>query len=101
MKIVYNENDEGFFEEDSISVKTINGKHYYLTQTDLTEIEERRLRWEAKALERALEACDTARRFAYQTEADPLFFKAQRQEIPLQDWLDKIEEIKIRIPKPE
>jgi hypothetical protein len=36
---------------------------------------------------------------AYTTEADPLFFKAQRGEATLQEWRDKILEIKNRFPK--
>lgn len=43
---------------------------------------------------------DENRRAAYQTEADPLFFKVQRGEIPQQQWLDKVAEIKARYPKP-
>lgn len=39
------------------------------------------------------------RRLAYQTESDPLFFKAQRGEATLQDWLDKVAEIKTRYPE--
>jgi hypothetical protein len=42
---------------------------------------------------------DAARRAAYITEADPLFFKAQRGEVEQQVWLDKIAEIKARFPK--
>ena len=38
------------------------------------------------------------RRQAYQTESDPLFFKAQRGEATQQDWLDKVAEIKARWP---
>lgn len=33
---------------------------------------------------------------AYRNEADPLFFKAQRGEATMQQWLDKVEEIKQR-----
>ena len=33
---------------------------------------------------------------AYKNESDPLFFKAQRQEIPMQEWLDKVNEIKTK-----
>ena len=33
---------------------------------------------------------------AYKTESDPIFFKFQRGEAEEQEWLDKIEEIKIR-----
>jgi len=39
------------------------------------------------------------RRAAYVSEADPLFFKAQRGEATLQEWQDKIAEIKARFPK--
>jgi hypothetical protein len=39
---------------------------------------------------------DERRRYAYQTEADPLFFKAQRGEATMQEWLAKVEEIKTR-----
>lgn len=35
---------------------------------------------------------------AYQAEADPLFFKAQRGECTQQDWLNKVAEIKARYP---
>jgi hypothetical protein len=40
------------------------------------------------------------RRVAYEAEADPLFFKAQRGEATLQEWQAKIAEIKARYPKP-
>lgn len=40
------------------------------------------------------------RRQAYQLEADPLFFKAQRGEVTMQNWLDKVSEIKSRYPQP-
>jgi hypothetical protein len=45
------------------------------------------------------EEAERNRRAAYQAEADPLFFKAQRGEIEQQVWLDKIAEIKARFPK--
>lgn len=38
------------------------------------------------------------RKIAYITEADPLFFKWQRDEIPKQVWLDKVQEIKNKYP---
>lgn len=34
----------------------------------------------------------------YQAESDPLFFKAQRGEATMEQWLAKIEEIKSRYP---
>jgi hypothetical protein len=42
---------------------------------------------------------DAQRKFAYQNEADPLFFKWQRGEGTQEAWLAKIEEIKSRYPK--
>jgi hypothetical protein len=42
----------------------------------------------------------TANRMAaYISESDPLFFKAQRGEATMQEWQDKIAEIKARFPK--
>ena len=43
---------------------------------------------------------EAARQEAYAKEADPLFFKYQRDEVSKQEWLDKIAEIKLRYPKP-
>jgi hypothetical protein len=37
-----------------------------------------------------------ARAEAYRTESDPLYFKAQRGEATMQEWLDKVAEIKNR-----
>jgi hypothetical protein len=39
------------------------------------------------------------RRAAYITEADPLFFKAQRGEATMEEWQAKVAEIKSRFPK--
>jgi len=33
---------------------------------------------------------------SYKNESDQLFFKAQRQEIPMQEWLDKVSAIKTK-----
>lgn len=33
---------------------------------------------------------------AYKNETDALFFKVQRQEIPMQEWLDKVNAIKTK-----
>lgn len=37
---------------------------------------------------------------AYQTEADPLFFKMQRGEATREEWLAKVDEIKARFSQP-
>lgn len=39
------------------------------------------------------------RLLAYRSESDPLFFKAQRGEVTLDDWKNKVAEIKLRFPK--
>lgn len=44
---------------------------------------------------------DTARQKAYATEADPLFFKAQRGEASMEEWKAKVDEIKARYPAGE
>ena len=38
---------------------------------------------------------------AYAAEADPLFFKVQRGEATMQQWQDKVAEIKVRFPYQE
>lgn len=40
------------------------------------------------------------RQLAYQTEADAVFFKEQRGEVPVGTWLALIDEIKLRYPEP-
>ena len=37
---------------------------------------------------------------AYRSEADPLFFKAQRGEATTEEWTAKVAEIKARFPYP-
>lgn len=37
---------------------------------------------------------------AYHTESDPLFFKAQRGEATMEEWLSLVAEIKMRYPYP-
>ena len=37
---------------------------------------------------------------AYRSEADPLFFKAQRGEATIDEWTAKVAEIKVRFPYP-
>lgn len=53
------------------------------------------------AEELAAEAAKRARlrQAAYQSEADPLFFKAQRGESTMEAWLAKVAEIKTRFPE--
>jgi hypothetical protein len=52
------------------------------------------------AQEQALATAQRNRASAYTTEADPLFFKAQRGEATLDEWSAKVEEIRTRYPYP-
>jgi len=52
-----------------------------------------------KAAAIAAEKAEANRHAAYIAEADPLFFKAQRGEATVQEWQDKVAEIKTRYPK--
>jgi len=47
-----------------------------------------------------LEQQQAARAAAYAKEADPLFFKAQRGEATMDEWLALVAEIKTRYPYP-
>lgn len=52
------------------------------------------------AQEQALTLAQRNRATAYTTEADPLFFKAQRGEATIEDWQAKVAEIRSRYPYP-
>ena len=56
---------------------------------------------ETEAKEAELQQVETNRRNAYRNESDPLYLKWQRGDATEQEWMDKIEEIKERFPKPE
>ena len=45
-------------------------------------------------------AAEQSRAAAYRSEADPLFFKAQRGEATTDEWTAKVAEIKARFPYP-
>lgn len=48
--------------------------------------------------ESRIAAMKSLRAEAYKEEADSLFFKAQRGEIPLSEWTAKVAEIRLRYP---
>jgi len=52
----------------------------------------------AKLKNKKAEETEANRKAAYFAEADPLFFKAQRGEATIEEWLAKISEIKTRFP---
>jgi hypothetical protein len=51
-----------------------------------------------KLIEKQREPIKKLRQQAYIEEADPLFFKAQRGDATLEEWQNKIQEIKARYP---
>ena len=53
------------------------------------------------AYQAALADRDRALREALAAEADPLFFRWQREEASKEDWLAVVAEVKARYPKPE
>lgn len=53
------------------------------------------------AHEQAQKAAEDGRRKAYLSEADPLFFKAQRGEATIEEWNSKVAEIRNRFPYQE
>jgi hypothetical protein len=57
--------------------------------------------WTAGAKDRHNEEAQRQRAAAYATEADPMFFKSQRGEATVQQWQDKVAEIKARFPYQE
>jgi uncharacterized protein YdaU (DUF1376 family) len=69
---------------------------------ELTEEEEaERKAWEQGEHDRAIEAVKAQRQSAYQAEADPIFFQAQREAgFKMEDWHAKIAEIEERYPYP-
>lgn len=50
--------------------------------------------------QRLLLEAQNNRRNAYRLEADPIFFKWQRNEATEETWLQKVQEIKSRFPDP-
>lgn len=57
--------------------------------------------WEVSPIPKEVLDEETARkrRAAYELESDYLFFEAQRGEATMQEWKDKVAEIKLRYPK--
>lgn len=71
------------------------------TEEEEAEWANQELAREANAKNRANAEIKHYRKLAYKEEADPLFFKSQRGEITVQQWQDKVVEIKTRFPYQE
>ena len=67
------------------------------TQPTTAELEAEVVRLTAEQPRKEAEANRAA---AYRSEADPLFFKAQRGEATTDEWTAKVAEIKARFPYP-
>lgn len=59
--------------------------------------------WELRPLpvETLMKNLKLARATAFAEEADPLFFKAQRGEAEMEEWVSKVSEIRSRYPYPQ
>jgi ABC-type branched-subunit amino acid transport system substrate-binding protein len=57
--------------------------------------------WAAGVKDRYNAEMKQKREAAYKAEADPLFFKSQRGEISMQEWSDRVSEIRDRFPYQE
>ena len=56
--------------------------------------------WSRLKAEQPRKEAEANRAAAYRSEADPLFFKAQRGEATTDEWTAKVAEIKARFPYP-
>ena len=71
--------------------------HHNLIEIDQALLEAALLQTTA---EEELRQAKASRAAAYRSEADPLFFKAQRGEATTDEWTAKVAEIKARFPYP-
>jgi len=85
----------------------LNGDDYdgltWLSDTPKPSREELDAAWPQVQHDRAVAAVYRDRQAAYQTESDPLFLQSQRpgEGVTIDDWLEKVAEIKARYPLPE
>jgi len=78
-----------------------NGSSIEITETEIVETQTYRQKTQEELdveLESQSQNNKQYRANAYREESDPLFFKAQRGEATMQEWLDKVEEIRARFP---
>lgn len=82
--------------------RTTRGKWVARTPVAVTEPSPEEVEAQREAeYQAALDARDEALRVALAAEADPLFFRWQREEVSKEDWLAAVVEVKARFPKPE
>lgn len=90
---LYDEITENLTEQMPVLIDGIWTQVWLVSPATEEEILERR---KAKMAE-----LRSAREAAYKDEADPLFFKAQRGEATMDEWIAKVEEIRNRYQYPE
>jgi hypothetical protein len=82
--------------------RTARGKWVARTQVEPVGPSAEEIAREREAAYQAtLAARDEALRAALAAEADPLFFRWQRDEVTKEDWLAAVAAVKARFPKPE
>lgn len=84
---------------NSLFAYETDGSQDHLIASNLIQITEEEANQIRKSLLVPLSDEDkkAIKRKAFEKEADPLFFKAQRGEATMQEWLDKVEEIRNRV----
>ena len=71
------------------------------TIEEQAEYDTKKAAWDAGAKDRHNAEAKRQRSAAYAAETDSLFFKSQRGEATVQEWQDKVAEIKARFPYQE
>lgn len=71
------------------------------TTEEQAEYDTKKAAWDAGAKDRHNEEAKRQRAAAYAIETDSLFFKSQRGEATVQEWQNKVAEIKARFPYQE
>jgi hypothetical protein len=83
---------------------TLNGDTYdgltWLDDTPKPSEAELDAAWPQVNYDRQVVAVETARRYAYETTSDPLFFEWQRGDGTEQAWLDAVAAVKAAHPYP-
>lgn len=79
---------------------TVNGPVLFTAEEEAARDAEEAA-WSAGAKDRYNAEMKAAREAAYVAESDSLFFKSQRGEATIQEWQNKVAEIKVRFPYQE
>lgn len=82
--------------DDNVDVKTINGVHYLLTDTDKAEIAAKEAEWKNAAIERIAETAIERRKIEYGTAEDQLEFAVENGWNAL---VERNMKIKLNYPK--